>query len=295
MLKCVVFAVTEYGFHYLERYRDSIEEILDAGGVKTLFLQYKEDIDYMERTLRDINRGEDSCFKEEALYITDDATGLKYLLKQNCYVIALYHDQNRDASFADALYVVDNVEELTLKAYDEVYRRLAGIPWDILETQRLKVRESTVADVKDFYRIYREPSITYYMEDLFQDPDEENAYMESYIRQIYGFYGFGMWTVLLKSTGQVIGRAGLSIREGYDLPELGFVIDVPHQGRGYALEICGAILTYAKDELCFAQVQALVQKENEASLNLLKKLGFRYEKNVVEKGQEYLLMIRNLQ
>lgn len=295
MLKCVVFAVTEYGFHYLERFRGSIEEILDAGGVKTLFLANKEDIDYMERTLRDINRGEDSCMKEEVLYITDDAAGLKYLLKQNCYVIALYHDRNTDVSFADALYVVDNVEELTLKAYDEVYRRLAGIPWDILETQRLKVRESTVADVKDFYRIYQEPSITYYMEDLFQDPDEENAYMESYIRQIYGFYGFGMWTVLLTSTGQVIGRAGLSIREGYDLPELGFVIDVPHQGRGYALEICSAILTYAKEELCFEQVQALVQKENEASLNLLKKLEFRYEKNVVEKGQEYLLMIRDLQ
>ena len=187
------------------------------------------------------------------------------------------------------------MEELTYKAYDEVYRRLAGIPWDILETQRLKVRESTVGDVKEFYRIYREPSITYYMEDLFQDPDEENAYMEAYIRQIYGFYGFGMWTVLLKNTGEVIGRAGLSIREGYELPELGFAIDVSHQGRGYALEACRAILTYAKEELCFEQVQALVRQENEASINLLKKLEFQYERNVVERGQEYLLLIKSLQ
>ena len=133
------------------------------------------------------------------------------------------------------------------------------------------------------------------MEDLFQDPDEENAYMEAYIRQIYGFYGFGMWTVLLKNTGHVIGRAGLSIREGYELPELGFVIDVSHQGRGYALEACRAILTYAKEELCFEQVQALVRQENEASINLLKKLEFQYEKNVVERGQEYLFLIKSLQ
>ena len=237
----------------------------------------------------------DAFAEKEVLYITDNSKTLKNLLKKNLYAIALYHDKNRDVSFADALYAVENVEELTYKAYDEVYRRLAGIPWDILETQRLKVRESTVGDVKEFYRIYREPSITYYMEDLFQDPDEENAYMEAYIRQIYGFYGLGMWTVLLKNTGQVIGRAGLSIREGYELPELGFVIDVSHQGRGYALEACRAILTYAKEELCFEQVQALVRQENEASINLLKKLEFQYERNVVERGQEYLLLIKSLQ
>ena len=268
MLKCVVFVVTEYGFRYLEKHRKSIDETLNGAGVKTVFLAYEET---------------DAFAEKEVLYITDNSKALKNLLKKNLYAIALCHDKNRDVSFADALYAVENVEELTYKAYDEVYRRLAGIPWDILETQRLKVRE------------YREPSITYYMEDLFQDPDEENAYMEAYIRQIYGFYGFGMWTVLLKNTGQVIGRAGLSIREGYELPELGFVIDVSHQGRGYALEACRAILTYAKEELCFEQVQALVRQENEASINLLKKLEFQYERNVVERGQEYLLLIKSLQ
>lgn len=280
MLKCVVFVVTEYGFRYLEKHRKSIDETLNGVGVKTVFLAYEET---------------DAFAEKEVLYITDNSKTLKNLLKKNLYAIALYHDKNRDVSFADALYAVENVEELTYKAYDEVYRRLAGIPWDILETQRLKVRESTVGDVKEFYRIYREPSITYYMEDLFQDPDEENVYMEAYIRQIYGFYGFGMWTVLLKNTGHVIGRAGLSIREGYELPELGFVIDVSHQGRGYALEACRAILTYAKEELCFEQVQALVRQENEASINLLKKLEFQYERNVVERGQEYLLLIKSLQ
>ena len=71
-------------------------------------------------------------------------------------------------------------------------------------------------------------------------------------------------------------------------------IDVSHQGRGYALEVCSAILTYAKEELCFEQVQALVQEENASSLNLLHKLGFRYERNVVEQGREYLLLTKNL-
>ncbi|MGN0376121.1 MAG: GNAT family N-acetyltransferase [Suilimivivens sp.] len=268
--------VTESGLDGLLEQRASIEKTLYAGEIKAVFTScqdYRCDL-----------------AKEDQLLITDDAETLKWLLKEGFFAIALYHDKNREVSFPEALYVVENVEELTLKAYDEVYRRLAGLPWDILETERLLVRESTVEDVKEFYRIYGDPSVTCYMEGLFQDPDEEIAYMKSYIKQIYGYYGFGMWTVLLKSTGQVIGRAGLSIREGYELPELGFVIDVMHQRRGYAFEVCSAILNYAKEELFFEKVQALVQEKNEASLKLLYKLGFQYEKNVFENGQEYRLM-----
>lgn len=280
MLKCVVFAVTEYGLAYLLEKRDSIEKTLRTGAVETVFMTQQ---DHSEKYL-----------KEQMLFITDDAEILKQLLKEEYYAIGLYHDKNKGVYFEDTLYVVEDVEQLTFKAYDEVYRRLAGLPWDILETEHLVVRESTQEDVKEFYRIYKEPSITYYMEDLFQDPAEETVYMEAYIKQIYEFYGFGIWTVLHKETGEVIGRAGLNVREGYDLPELGFVIDVQYQGRGYAFEVCSAILDYAREELLFEKVQALVKEENERSVKLLNKLSFEYEKDVLEKGQEYRLMIKRL-
>ena len=115
------------------------------------------------------------------------------------------------------------------------------------------------------------------MEDLFEDPEEETAYMKEYIRQIYGFYGYGMWTVQLLS-GELIGRAGLSVRECYELPELGFVIGRGYQGQGYAEEACRAVLAYGKSELSFEHVQALVEEENAPSRNLLAKLGFHFEK-----------------
>lgn len=280
MLKCVVFAVTEYGLTYLSEKRDRIEKMLYAAGVKAAFTA-KRDFLWKENM-------------QEVLFITDHAEILERLLKEGFYVIGLYHDKNGDTIFKGTLYAVEDVEQLAFQAYDEAYRRLAGLPWNILETERLIVRESTVADVEEFYRIYSEPSITYYMEELFQDPAEERAYMESYIKQVYGFYGFGMWTVLLKETGQVIGRAGLNVREGYDLPELGFVIGVPYQRKGYAYEVCSAILRYAEEELLFEKVQALVQGENEASKRLLCKLQFKYDRNVMERGREYELMIKQL-
>lgn len=288
MLKCVVFAVTSYYYKRLLERKAALLDELSAGGIGLMIIE----------TGKAVNAGAQSlpehCKKEELLFIADSREVFLYLYHEGCYVIALCHEENRQVSFAEASYAVEDAEQLKLKSYDEVYRRLAGLPWDILETERLKVRESTVSDVPDFYRIYKEPSITYYMEDLFQDPDEERAYMEAYIRQVYGFYGFGMWTVLLKETGRIIGRAGLNVREGYELPELGFVIAVPFQGKGLAFEVCSAILTYAKEELLFDKVQALVQEKNTVSRRLLAKLGFEREKNVTEDGREYCLMIKQL-
>ena len=231
---------------------------------------------------------------EDTLYITDIPAHLDILKLWGYYAVALTHDYNKNVSFRNASYLIEGLEGLEYSYLDKVYRRMAGIPWDILETERLYVRESTVKDVDDFYRIYKEPSITYYMEDLFEEPDMERMYMKNYIKRVYGFYEYGMWTVILRETGQIIGRAGLSVRDGYNLPELGFVIEVEQQGKRFATEVCRAILSYAKDELQMDGVQALVCDENKASLALLRGLGFIYQENVTEGGQDYQLWIKDL-
>ena len=228
------------------------------------------------------------------LYITDTPAHLNLLKLWGHYAVAIIHDYNKDATFRNASYLIEGMEGLEYNYLDKVYRRMAGLPWDILETERLYVRESTVRDVDDFYRIYKEPSITYYMEDLFEQPDMERLYMKNYIKRVYGFYEYGMWTVILKETGQIIGRAGLSVRDGYDLPELGFVIEVSQQGKGLATEVCRAILDFARYELQMDGVQALVCEANMPSLALLRGLGFVYREYVSEGGQDYQLWIKDL-
>lgn len=204
------------------------------------------------------------------------------------------HENNRGESFPGALYAVEKLEEMDEESFDLAYRRLAGLPWNILTTGRCTVRETTVEDVDSFYRIYAEPSITEYMENLFADRDEEVAYIKDYIEKVYTFYGYGMWTVLEKKSGEVIGRAGITWREGYDLPELGFVFGVPWQRRGYAYEVCGAILAYARDELMMERVQALVRPGNERSLRLCEKLGFVPAGETAPDGERHVLLVREL-
>jgi len=226
--------------------------------------------------------------RESILYVTDSETEYQTLKQRGKYVLPYRHEGNAGAVFSGALYVIEQIEELDFGVIDMAYRRLAGLPWDILSTKRCIVRETTVEDVDSFYKIYAESEITEYMEDLYADRNEEIAYIRDYREKVYSFYGYGMWTVLTKE-GTVIGRAGISWREGFELPELGFVIGVPWQRQGYGYEVCRAILDYAYEELGFTQVQALVMEGNEKSGALCRKLGFVQDRCVVLENKEYVL------
>lgn len=225
--------------------------------------------------------------KESTLFVTDKGVILQELKKTGRYIIALLYEGNKQEDFSGSSYAVTDIEELTLDSFDQAYRRMVGLPWTVLETERCIVRETTVADVDEFYRIYAEPSITYYMDPLYDTPEQEKAYAQEYIEKIYGFYGYGMWSIVQKESGRVIGRAGLSWREGFDIPEIGFVIEVPCQRMGYAYEVCSAIVEYGKEELGFHRIQALVEPGNEASTRLCGKLGLEWKDTVRDRGKVY--------
>ena len=233
---------------------------------------------------------DDERADKATLYITDSESVYYTLGQQDKYVLPYRHEENSNTSFAGALYVIEQMEEIDYETVNMVYRRLAGLPWDIITTKRCIIRETIVEDADSFYQIYAEPEITKYMEDLYADRDEEIAYIKDYQEKVYSFYGYGMWTVLTKD-GTVIGRAGISWREGFDCPELGFVIGVPWQRQGYAYEVCSAILTYAHKELNMTQIQALVMQGNNKSENLCRKLGFQYLRQTIIDGQIYSQMV----
>ena len=111
---------------------------------------------------------------------------------------------------------------------------------------------------------------------MYEDKQEEIAYTEEYIRNIYGFCGYGLWLVVENQTGRIVGRAGITNREGYMEAELGYVIEKSRQNQGYATEICLAIIDYAREVLCMKALNCFVRKGNEISIRLCEKLGFKY-------------------
>lgn len=232
--------------------------------------------------------------EEAVLYVTDDIKTARELRDCGQAVLIYLHGGNREVDFSEFMYAVEDPERLETEYVDKVYRRLKGLPWNIMETQRCLIRETTPEDVEDFYRIYRDPAITRYMEDLYPEMEQEKQYIREYIEKVYSFFEFGVWTVVERESGSVIGRAGFAFREGYEDPELGFIIGVPWQRRGYAEEVCWAVMRYGWETLGFQQVQALVEPGNEASLNLCGKLGFVEEERVTEKGKEYVRLVADV-
>lgn len=230
---------------------------------------------------------------ETVLYVTDDPEIGERLQREGKPVVIYIHQENRQQDFSGFLFAVEDPEDLEPEYVERVCRRLLGLPWNILETSRCLIRETTPEDVEDFYRIYSHPDITRYMENLYPEIEEEKEYVREYIRKVYTLFGFGVWTVVEKRSGAVIGRAGVSYREGFEDPELGFIIGVPWQRKGYAEEVCRAILRYARIALEFTRVQVLVETENAASLRLCEKLGFEYREKVRQSGKDYYRLVIN--
>ena len=183
------------------------------------------------------------------------------------------HEGNKNAPMQQIPYAVMDFEGIDYAYLCDIYKRFFHIPWTILETERCVLREMTPEDLDALYEVYADPEISRYTEALYEDREQELAYMKDYIEHVYRFCGLGIWVIVEKQINRLIGRAGLAFRDGYDTPEIGFIIGKEYQRRGYAYEVCRAILKYCKS-LDMKTIRVIYQKENRASEELCKKLGF---------------------
>lgn len=223
--------------------------------------------------------------KEGMLYLSDNAEILAFIQSQGCYTVAVYHE-GVSGILSGTQYAVEGTEEVEWEYLQKVYRRFAGKPWDITQTDRCTIREMSVADVDDLYELYDSPLVTRYMEGLCTKKEQEIQYIQDYIKNVYEYYDFGIWLIHRKEDGQLIGRAGFYYRPGFEEVELGFLIGQPYWRRGYAYEVCSHLMEMGKSIYEFDKVQAVVKKENLDSVYLLKKLGFHFEEEIVLEGEE---------
>lgn len=235
----------------------------------------------------------DTFMKKDSVFISDSAG--QCLAAQNHQIPAIFylHNYNKKESISGIPYATDCLEFLDKKYIENVYKRFFHIPWTALETKRCILREMTEDDVDDLYEIYRDASITKYTENLYADRDEEVAYIRDYIKNVYYMCGLGMWLIVEKETGKIIGRAGLAWREGYDTAEIGFVVARGYQRKGYAYEVCSAIIELCKENE-MEQLRVIYHADNMASHNLCKKLGFRIIDRTVFEKEEYVNAILDI-
>ncbi len=209
------------------------------------------------------------------LFLTDAGWIHKRLLETGYYSIGYLHSGNEKESFEGAAFIVAQPEEIDLDSYEKIWQRAAGLPWTIARTERLVLREMTMQDLDDLYALYEDETAQRYLGLLSEDRSKEAQMLEAYIRRIYPFYGYGMWAVCCKKTGEMIGRAGLSpCRKGQEMAELGYLIRKDLRNRGLAKEAATAVLSFARKELGMERVALYTERSNAASRALAKSLGF---------------------
>lgn len=186
--------------------------------------------------------------------------------------------------------LVEGFDEVDVQFLDRIMKRAQGLPWITVITKRCYLREITTDDLDDLYALYAQPGITDYVEPLYDRPEEEQ-YTRDYIECMYRFYGYGMWLVYDRESHALIGRAGFSHQDLGDeiVLEMGYIIGVPYQRQGYAAEVCGKLLAFAREHLSdFGSVNCFVEPGNTASLALLRRLEFTSYGTVVISGKEML-------
>lgn len=221
---------------------------------------------------------------DEAFLITDNRKAADYASMHGVGIAVYLNGDNNAGDFPEALYCIESFAEMSAEAIERMYLRAKNLPWEILRTKNVIVREIMVSDVDRLYEIYSDADVVRYIENLYENREEEIRFTKDYILNQYRFYEYGMWIVESIKTNEIIGRAGIFDRADQEYKEIGFVFAKEYWGRGYAKETLKAIINYAHEELEVDTLIAHVMRDNLRSKRLLESLGFVYEADSVVEG-----------
>ena len=152
----------------------------------------------------------------------------------------------------------------------------------ILKTRRLTLRRLNANDAPFILRLLNEPSFIENIADRgVRTVADAVGYIEQGPQAMYAEHGVGLWLVARTADDTPIGMCGLLKRPTLDDLDIGYALIPEACGQGFAHEACEGTLAYASDTLGLSRVVAIVSAKNEASIGLLKKLGFVFETETV--------------
>lgn len=144
-----------------------------------------------------------------------------------------------------------------------------------LETDRLVLTALREDDFPALVALYRKPSVMRYIVPGGRAEPESRAILARMIEQGRRLGFDGDFVVRTREGCAVIGTALLIERTAGASIELGYAIDEPFWGKGYAFEASRALVRHAFETLRLGRLTAVVVEDNEPSVRVLRKLGMR--------------------
>lgn len=129
--------------------------------------------------------------------------------------------------------------------------------------------------------LLNEPSFLRYIGDRgVRNADDARRYIREGPVAGYERYGYGLLRVALRRDDTPVGMCGVLKRDTLPDPDLGFSFLPAWWSQGYALEAATAVMHHARSVLHLGRILAITTQDNEPSMRLLGKLGFRFERMV---------------
>ena len=148
-----------------------------------------------------------------------------------------------------------------------------------IETAHLRIRTLGPADAPFIVSLLNDPAFLHFIGDRgVRTAADAVSYIEQGPAASHARFGFGLSAVEARDTAEPIGICGLLQRDHLDAPDLGFAFLPAFRGRGLAFESATAVLDDASARLGIRRVLAIVQADNIASIRLLERLAFRFER-----------------
>lgn len=132
----------------------------------------------------------------------------------------------------------------------------------ILQTERLYLRQLTLQDYGALCKILQDGQTMYAYEGAFSD-EEVTEWLDRQLAR-YKMWGFGLWAVVLKESGELIGQCGLTMQPWKDgeVLEVGYLFRRDCWHMGYATEAASACRDYAFNVLHADEVCSIIRDNN---------------------------------
>jgi RimJ/RimL family protein N-acetyltransferase len=165
----------------------------------------------------------------------------------------------------------------------------------ILETERLILRELDIQDAHFMFQLLNSHGWIKYIGDRnIKSKEDAKEYIQKGPLVSYAAHRFGLYAIELKESKLAIGVCGLLKREYLEFVDIGFALLPEYEAKGYAYEAAKAILDFSNENLHINNFSAITLPNNSRSINLLKRLGFKFSKNFIFESTNEELELYNL-
>jgi len=167
-----------------------------------------------------------------------------------------------------------------------------------LETERLVLRAHRLEDFPDCAALWGDPIVTQFIFGIPQRPEESWSRLLRYAGH-WLLLGFGYWVVEEKATGKFLGEVGFAdMKRDIEpplgtAPEAGWVFAPAAHGKGFALEAVEASHVWGAKNFHTPNSACLIAPENEPSIRLAQKIGYREAVRTSYKGTPVIIFYRS--